>query len=154
MYHTIKQMLRIKDTSLTILNVSEEDVKGAHTLVGHAKLSPTPKACPDCGCTVKDADGRFQLVKNGSKKVTIRFEPFNHLPLVMKLAKQRFFCRACQHHWTAQSYFVNPRCFIANHIRFKIIDLLKERISLTLIAKLCHVSVSTVLRILVSLRCY
>ncbi len=72
----------------------------------------------------------------------------------MELAKQRYFCRACMRHWTAQSYFVSPHCFIAKHVHTKILALLKEKISLRLIASLCHVSITTVIRILKSTEVY
>ncbi|MGI6156728.1 MAG: helix-turn-helix domain-containing protein, partial [Enterococcus lemanii] len=41
---------------------------------------------------------------------------------------------------------VSPNCFISRHIRLEIARLLKEKISMTLIAKLCHVSIHTVIR--------
>ncbi len=85
-------------------------------------------------------------VKNGKKVTTIRLAAFNYIPTVMKLAKQRYYCRECHHHWTAQTSLVAPNCFISRHIRLEIARLLKERIAMTLIAKLCFVSSNTVIR--------
>ncbi|MCZ1298612.1 UDP-N-acetylglucosamine 1-carboxyvinyltransferase [Enterococcus faecium] len=59
------------------------------------------------------------VVKNGKKETIVRFEQYNHMPLVMRLKKQRYTCKNCRTHWTAQSYFVQPRHSIANHVRYK-----------------------------------
>ena len=84
----------------------------------------------------------------------MRFDQFNHLPLIMNVAKQRYTCKNCAHHWTATPYFVEKGHSISRHVILKIIDLLKEKISFTLIAKLCHVSITTVIRVLRSIKSY
>ncbi|TKM22263.1 ISL3 family transposase, partial [Enterococcus faecium] len=48
-------------------------------------------------------------------------------------------------HWTAQSYFVQPRHSIENHVRYKIASLLTEKVSLSFIEKSCQVSLTTVI---------
>lgn len=154
MLHTIKKMLRIIDKNLTILTVSEQKIKGVQTVVIKAKLAPCFSHCPHCTCTKEPFTEKQAVIKNGTKISRVRFDSFNHLPLVMELAKQRYFCRACMRHWTAQSYFVAPHCFIAKHVQTKILALLKEKISLRLIASLCHVSITTVIRVLKSIEAY
>ncbi|MBK4843745.1 transposase IS204 [Enterococcus faecium] len=57
-------------------------------------------------------------------------------------------------HWTAQSYFVRPRHSIAPDVKWKITALLTEKMSLSLIAKLCQVSLTTVIRTLKELKNY
>nr|OTP47734.1 hypothetical protein A5881_002856 [Enterococcus termitis] len=47
-----------------------------------------------------------------------------------------------------------PHCSIAKHVQTKILALLKEKISLRLIASLCHVSITTVIRVLKSIEAY
>lgn len=146
MLNHIRIMLQIKDKNITFLDVTEEEIKGQLTNVVHATLSPEMRSCPECGCTKMGVNGNHQFVKNGKKVTTIRLAAFNYIPTVMKLAKQRYHCRECHHHWTAQTSLVAPNCFISRHIRLEIARLLKERIAMTLIAKLCFVSSNTVIR--------
>ena len=120
----------------------------------NATLSPCPQACKSCGFTVKDSDGKTIIVRNGKKKTTIRFDEYNHMPMVMQLKKQRYKCKNCETYWTAQSYFVLPKHSIAHHLRYKIISLLTDKVSLSFIAKLCTVSLTTVIRILKELKSY
>ena len=42
-----------------------------------------PRACRSCGSTVVDGNGKAIIVKNG--KTIVRFEQYNHMPLVMRL---------------------------------------------------------------------
>ena len=139
-------MLQIKDKNITFSDVTEEKIKGQLTNLIHATLSPELRSCPNCGCTKEGAHGKQSFVKNGKKITSIRLTPFNYIPTVMKLAKQRYHCRECNHHWTAETSLVAPNCFISRHIRLEIARLLKEKIAMTLIAKLCYVSSNTVMR--------
>ena len=54
-------------------------------MVVDAVLSPTPRACRSCGSTVVDGNGKAIIVKNGKKETIVRFEQYNHMPLVMRL---------------------------------------------------------------------
>lgn len=154
MENSIKKMLRLTDKYLTIHDVSYEMFHQANTLVIEAVLAPPPSACLTCGSTVRDSEEKTVIVKNGKKMTCIRFDQFNHLPMIMRLKKQRYHCRNCHSHWTAQSYFVRPNHSIAEHVRGKIIALLTEKVSLSFIAKYCHVSLTTVIRTLKSLKTY
>ena len=154
MTNDIKKLLRIVEPNLIISDISYEIIKKRNTAIIHGTYSPPPMPCRHCGSTVFDSEGKQVVVRNGKKIITVRFDQFNHLPLVMKLAKQRFTCKNCASHWTAQTYFVEKRHSISRHVVFKIIDLLQEKISLTLIAKLCCVSITTVIRVLKSMKSY
>lgn len=88
------------------------------------------------------------------KETIVRFEQYNHMPLVMRLKKQRYTCKNCRTYWTAQSYFVRPRHSIADHVRYKIASLLTEKVSLSFIAKSCQVSLTTVIRTLKEFKSY
>ena len=154
MNDSIKKMLRLIDQNLVITEVSYELFQNKKTMVIDAVLSPAPCACAHCGSSVIDAHGQTTIVKNGKKKTIVRFEEYNHMPLIMRLKKQRYTCKNCLHHWTAQSYFVRPRHSIANHVKWKITALLAEKMSLSLIAKLCQVSLTTVFRTLKELKSY
>ena len=54
-------------------------------MVIDAVLSPAPCACAHCGSSVIDAHGQTIIVKNGKKKTIVRFEEYNHMPLIMRL---------------------------------------------------------------------
>ena len=154
MSNDIKKLLRIIEPDLIISDISYEVIKKSNTAIIHGTYSPPLMPCHQCGSTVFDGEGKQVVVKNGKKIVTVRFDQFNHTPLIMKLAKQRFACKNCGTHWTSQTYFVEKRHSISRHVKFKIIDLLQEKISLTLIAKLCCVSITTVIRVLKSMKNY
>lgn len=151
MSHNIKKMLRIIDPNLFISSVNQEPHQGVQSLVINAKLTAEPTVCPKCGASPFDENHNYVIVKNGTKKITVRFEAYQHMPTIMKLAKQRYLCRNCQCYHTAQSYFVEPKHSISKQVSFKIIDLLREKISMTLIARLTQVSITTVIRTLRSL---
>ncbi|MGL9789406.1 transposase [Enterococcus sp. DIV1279b] len=68
-----------------ITEVSYETLQKKKTLVVDAVLSPTPRACRSCGTTVVDGNGKAIIVKNGKKETIVRFEQYNHMPLVMRL---------------------------------------------------------------------
>ena len=154
MINDIKKMLRITDKNLEIKGVSYETIQKQNTLVLHAILSPCPDVCKNCGATKEDQNGKQVIVKNGKKVITVRFDQYNYMPTIMKLAKQRYTCKNCLTHWTAQSYFVRPRHSIATHVTVKIIALLKEKVSLSFIAKMANVSITTVIRTLKELGKY
>ena len=85
MNDSIKKMLRIIEKDLMITEVSYETLQKKKTLVVDAVLSPSPRACRSCGSTVVDGNGKAIIVKNGKKETIVRFEQYNHMPLVMRL---------------------------------------------------------------------
>ncbi|HIZ53195.1 MAG TPA: transposase family protein [Candidatus Enterococcus avicola] len=106
MLNHIRIMLQIKDKNITFSGVTEEEIKGQLTNVIHATLSPELRSCPKNGCKNDSVNGKQTFVKNGKKITTIRLAPFNYIPTVMKLEKQRYYCRECNHHWTADTSLV------------------------------------------------
>ena len=76
------------------------------------------------------------------------------MPLVMHLKKHHYTCKNCRIHWTSQSYFVQHRHSITNHVRYKITSLLTEKVSLSFIAKSCQVFLTTVIRTLKEFKSY
>ncbi|MGM0209018.1 transposase [Enterococcus sp. DIV0421] len=88
MNDSVKKMLRIIEKDLMITEVSYETLQKKKTLVVDAVLSPAPRACRSCGSTVVDRNGKAIIVKNGKKETIVRFEQYNHMPLVMRLKKQ------------------------------------------------------------------
>ncbi len=96
MNDSIKKMLRITEKDLMITEISYETLQKKKTLVVDAVLSPTPRACRSCGSTVVDGNGKTIIVKNGKKETIVRFEQYNHMPLVMRLKKQRYTCKTAE----------------------------------------------------------
>ncbi|MGH2220948.1 ISL3 family transposase, partial [Enterococcus faecalis] len=86
----IKKMLSIIEKDLMITGVSYETLQKKKTLFVDAVLSPTPRACRSSGSTVVDGNGKAIIVKNGKKESIVPFEDYNHMPLVMRLKKQRY----------------------------------------------------------------
>ena len=154
MNDSIKKILRLIDKNLMITEISYEILHKEKTLIINAILSPDPRACRNCGSTVVDGNEKAIVVKNGKKEIIVRFDQYNHMPMVMRLIKQRYTCKNCRTHWTAQSYFVRPRHSIADHVRYKIASLLTEKVSLSFIAKSCQVSLTTVIRTLKEFKTY
>ncbi len=84
MNDSIKKMLRIIEKDLMITEVSYETLQKKKTLVVDAVLSPT-LVLVEVVATVVDGNGKAIIVKNGKKETIVRFEQYNHMPLVMRL---------------------------------------------------------------------
>ena len=82
------------------------------------------------------------------------FHKQNTLAVHASLSSVPCICKNYHTHWTAQSYFIRPKQSIANQVRFKVIALLKEKVSLTFIAKLANNLITTVIRILKEFKTY
>ena len=87
MNDSIKKMLRLIEKDLMITEVSYETFQKKKTLIVDAVFSPAPHTCRNCGSTVVDGNGKVIVVKNGKKETIVRFEQYNHMPLVMRLKK-------------------------------------------------------------------
>ena len=80
----LSKMLRLIEKDLMITEVSYETFQ-KKTLIVDAVFSPAPHTCRNCGSTVVDGNGKVIVVKNGKKETIVRFEQYNHMPLVMRL---------------------------------------------------------------------
>src|SRR5699024_10871480 len=65
---------------------------------------------------------------------------------IQVLKKQRFFCKACQSSFTAETNFVRKHCFISNYTKTKVVVKSAEAQSIKDISKDCRVSSHTVQR--------
>ncbi len=81
----LSKMLRLIEKDLMITEVSYETFQKKKTLIVDAVFSPAPHTCRNCGSTVVDGNGKVIVVKNGKKETIVRFEQYNHMPLVMRL---------------------------------------------------------------------
>ena len=77
-------MLRITEKDLMITEVSYETLQKKRRW-SSMLFSRLPRACRSCGSTVVDGNGKAIIVKNGKKETIVRFEQYNHMPLVMRL---------------------------------------------------------------------
>ena len=75
----------INRKDLMITEVSYETFQKKKTLIVDAVFSPAPHTCRNCGSTVVDGNRKVIVVKNGKKETIVRFEQYNHMPLVMRL---------------------------------------------------------------------
>ncbi|MGX6961738.1 ISL3 family transposase [Vagococcus xieshaowenii] len=154
MTNDIKKIYGIEDPNLIISSVSEGTYRNKPAKIIQASYKPKAIVCPKCGSSPRNNTGKYIIVKNGSKKVDVLLTHENTGIVSMKLSKQRYRCYNCNTHWTSQIDLVQPSHNISRIIEAKVIELIAERISLKLIAKLCSVSISKVIQVLKSLETY
>ncbi len=142
MNNFITNLLNLKDPNLIFLEkvelITKKDI--TYHLIS-AKLSYTPEACLHCGTI-----NQQQIIKYGYKTSRIKLLPCNGNPMILKLDKQRFFCKHCQHTFTAKTPIVDKHCFISKQVKLNILADLKMKISEKDIATLNSVSHATVSR--------
>ena len=142
--YIIRKTLEIKDKNVHLdKRIDEEKINGSKHLIYYGKLTYTPSACENCGVIHESS---ADIVKNGTKESTIKLTQVNFKPVLLKLKKQRFYCKHCQSTFTAKSSLVNKNCYISNSIKHAISLELAETQSMRLIAKHFNVSSHTVLK--------
>lgn len=142
--YLIRKTLEIKDKNIYLdKSPSEEKINEVNHLIFYGKLTYTPSACENCGVVHHSS---ADIVKNGTKESTIKLAQINFRPILLKLKKQRFYCKHCQSTFTAKSSIVNENCYISNAIKRAISLELAETQSMRLIAKHFNVSSHTVLK--------
>ena len=139
----ITELLQLKDQNIEfsedIHEIRKKDI--LYKLVC-ARLSYTPECCPVCG-VVNEATS---IIKHGTKSSDIKLLPCNGNPTILRLHKQRFFCRECGHTFSAKTDIVEKNCFISRQVKLKILFDLKLKMSEKDIAFSTFVSHSTVSR--------
>ncbi len=123
--------------------MTEERIKDQNHLVLYAKLTYCPEAYINCGIVNHSTD---DIVKNGTKLSTIKLTHINFKPVLLKLKKQRFFCKHYQTTFIAQTKLVDRNCSISNLIKSTISMELAETQSMALISKHLNISSHTVMR--------
>ena len=76
--------------------------------------------------------------------------PYQNVPTYLRLYKQRYRCKDCDHTFSATTKIVDENCYLSNALKFAILNDLKEKCSMTDIANRYFVSTKTVERILKS----
>lgn len=149
MTHTssIHQLFSIEDKNIKFndeLVLPEVTIKGITYQQIAGTLSYHPVCCEKCG--VDNASN--QVIKHGFKTVRLLLGDVNYSPLLLRLKKQRFFCKSCGETFIANTTLAAKNCHISNLVKSKIVDLLTNELAMTTIAKQTFVSPNTVIRVL------
>lgn len=141
--HSTKELLGIKDPNITLIDQKPTYGIRAGTVSQeiHGILTYKPAVCPHCG----NING--PIIKYGFRKSKIALLSCAGQPLVLVLKKQRFFCKACNSVFIAQTPLVQKHCNISRPLKTKIAIDLTEKISEKELAKRHFVSHNTVSRI-------
>lgn len=129
MTHTdyTKKILNIKDENIYFYEdcLEIKKIKGIQTKIFHGYLTYTPTYCPKCGCINRSFNDiiKWDFKKNCKIKLT-KVSNYNTLLL---LDKQRFFCKHCNHTFTASTDIVDFHKQISNDTRkYVILDLMTK----------------------------
>lgn len=145
--HFIKQLFKIEDENLEISELLiEEEKQGVRAHILPATLTYTPKACECCG--VLNNNG--QIIKHGSKTTDVQLLPVMNQATFLRLKRQRFLCtdKECGQTFSAHTSLVLDNHYIAKNVSYSIALALREKSSMTDIAKRHFVSTKTVERVL------
>lgn len=132
--NSIRLTLNLKDKNIKFKEnfVEEVNIKGIDTLVYSGTLSPdAPSFCPKCGCINKNYD----IIKHGSKTVNIKMPRMSNRKVILRLKKQRYYCKQCQKTFLAQSNCVDFNHSISRNTYHSCVIQMKEKISITDIAR-------------------
>src|SRR5699024_5769546 len=97
--------------------VTEGTYKGNKCHFIEGKLTHHPTHCKVCGTENED----YMIYKNGTQVSRITIPAESIYPFYLILKKQRFFCKACQSSFTAETNFVRKHCFISNYTKTKVV---------------------------------
>ena len=153
MTHTdyIKEMLNIKDDNIYFYNnlLTIEKIKGIDTKIVHAYLTYTPDYCPKCGCINESTD---DIIKWDFKKhCNIKITKACGYNTILRLDKQRFYCKHCHKTFTASTNVVDFHKQISNDTNLNIKLELMQKGTEKDIARRNNVSTNHVNRILDSI---
>ncbi|EDM2498761.1 ISL3 family transposase, partial [Salmonella enterica subsp. enterica serovar Typhimurium] len=137
--NSIKKLLNIKEDILKIINVEDENIDGITNKVIYATATKDHSNCPCCS---------NKLVKNGSKIVNIKILKSCQYNSILRVKKQRYFCKNCNKSFSQELNFVDKNCSISNDVKLAIKLELREAKTLKSIAKVFNVSQSTVARVI------
>ena len=147
----IKTMLNIKDDNVFFYDNCLEivKIKGVETKVFNAYLTYTPDCCPKCGCINESSDDiiKWDFKKNCKIKIT-KVCGYN---AIIKLDKQRFYCKHCKKTFTASTSIVDFHKQISNDTNLNIKLELMHKGTEKDIARRNNVSTNHVNRILDSI---
>ena len=139
--NSILKLLNMKDPNL-IFNenfIEEREIKNKRCLVFLGYLKNDFEYCPCCGCINNNT-----IIKKGTRKSLIKINKHAELFTYIELKKQRYKCNNCNRKFYATTTEVDYRCHISKQVKLAILNLAKEAISKSLIARFNNVSDNTV----------
>lgn len=142
---SIQKFLGISDENISFPNGLEPVIvkrNGVDCKQIDGVLTYTPTKCECCGCKNENRE----VIKHGTKVCHILFGDINYHQTILRLKKQRFYCRNCNATFMAKTTLVEKNCQISNIKNQKITELLMEEMSMSTIAKQVGVSVNTIIR--------
>lgn len=124
-YNYIKEILNLKDENILFTEnfYKEETKNGITTKIFHGFLDNKPSHCPKCGCI---NNGANDIIKwNIKRNCTVKIPKVSNFNAILKLDKQRYFCKNCNSTFTSSTPVVNPKKQISNNtITSIILDLM------------------------------
>ncbi|MCI5725564.1 transposase family protein [Fusobacterium sp.] len=111
--NSIKKLLNIKEDILKIINVEDENIDGITNKVIYAIATKDNSNCSCCS---------NKLVKNGSKIVNIKILKSCQYNSILRVKKQRYFCKNCNKSFSQELNFVDKNCSISNDVKLAIKD--------------------------------
>ena len=84
------------------------------------------------------------IIKKGTRNSLIKINKHAELTAYLDLTKQRYQCKNCNRKFYATTTEVDYRCHISKQVKLAVLNLAKETISKSLIAKFCNISDNTV----------
>ena len=134
------ELLGITDSNIKITGFSAESVNGEKHNVIEARLTYNVDRCPYCESE--------KVVKNGSKILHTRLTELHQERFEMKLYKQRYLCKECLKTWSARTDIVEEGHTLSHQLKRSVLHMAREGITATGIARICHCSPSSVIRII------
>ena len=129
------ELLGITDSNIKITRFSAESVNGEKRNVIEARL--TYNYCKS-----------EKVVRNGSKILHTRLTELHQERFEMKLYKQRYLCKECLKTWSARTDIVEEGHTLSHQLKRSVLHMAREGITATGIARICHCSPSSVIRII------
>ncbi|WP_270268165.1 helix-turn-helix domain-containing protein, partial [Enterococcus avium] len=110
-------------------------------------LTYQPEECFHC-----HYENEQTIIKWGWEKVSILLNDVSNYKTILRINKQRFKCKHCGKTFLAEDSVSDRRCSIARRVKQAILELLSEPLSMSLIARMKHISPTTVIRIFKSVK--
>jgi len=142
--NNIKILLGITDENIFFSDdcIKEEKRKGIRCMTISATLTYQPSSCACCGVLFDS-----NIIKHGFLPTNIQLnKSANNLKTILRLRKQRYFCKHCQSAFTLETPLVNKHCVISNPLKLAIFNDATKKRSEVEIAHDHFVSHSTVNR--------
>ena len=129
------ELLGITDSNIKITRFSAESVNGEKRNVIEARL--TYNYCKS-----------EKVVRNGSKILHTRLTELHKERFEMKLYKQLYLCKECLKIRSARTDIVEEGHTLSHQLKRSVLHMAREGITATGIARICHCSPSSVIRII------